>query len=161
MQQPSLARDPEDRAGGSLRLAIAWDIFYPFPVLQRRAHFTAKLFSWFLSRNKTTFVLGRREGKQYKWNCWCRIFLSLFPLQKAARTAVASRRERADSLNKASHKTDLAFQGQTKRKRAGTLLKQWEVSFVRLKAERRLMRHYNFNSFFYFTGLGSSVISQA
>lgn len=88
-------------------------------------------------------------------------FFPSFPLQKAARTAAASRREWADSLNKASHKTDLAFQGQTKRKRAGTLLKQWEVSFVGLKAERRLTRDYNFNAFFYFTGLGSSVSSLA
>lgn len=87
-------------------------------------------------------------------------FFPFPPLQKAARTAAASWREWADSLNKASHKTDLAFQSWTKRKRAGTLLKLWEISFVGLKAERRLTRDYNSNSFFYFTGLGPSI-SQA
>lgn len=51
-------------------------------------------------------------------------FFPFFPSQKAARTAAASHREWTDSLNKASHKTELAFQGQTKRQRAGTLLKQ-------------------------------------
>lgn len=73
-------------------------------------------------------------------------FFPLFPLQKAARPAAASRQEWADSLNKASSKTDLPFQGQTKRKRVGSLLKQWEVSFVGLKAEQRLTGDQNFNS---------------
>lgn len=82
------------------------------------------------------------------WIADARIFLPLFLLQKAVRTALAPLREQADSLNKASHKTDLAFQGQTKRKIAGTLLKQWEVFFVALQAKWRLTRDYHFNSFF-------------
>lgn len=96
---------------------------------------------------------GKEGGKSNaNWIADARIFLPLFLLQKAVRAALALLGEWADSPNKASHKTDLAFQGQTKRKIAGTLLKQWEISFVGLQAKWRLTRDYNFNSFFYFSG---------
>lgn len=128
----------EEGVGTSLCLRLHGTCSTPSPFSRGELISRPNFCSWLLSTNKSTFVLGRRQGEQHKWNFWCRIFLSLVPLQKAARPAAASRQERADSLNKASSKTDLPFQGHTKRKRVGTLLKQWEVSFVGLKAEQRL-----------------------
>lgn len=151
MQKPSSSGGLEKGACRSLCPAATSRIVYPFPLLQR-AHCTAKLFCWLLSMNKTILCWEGGGEKQCKLNCWCKNLSPLFLLQKAVRTALALLGEWADSPNKASHKTDLAFQGQTKRKIAGTLLKQWEISFVGLQAKWRLTRDYNFNSFFYFSG---------
>ena len=156
MQKPFLARDVEEGAGRSLCLAVVCYIFYPFPFLQRRAHFTAKLFSWFLSTNKTTFVLGRREGKRYEWNCWCRIFLSFFPPAESCQDSSSLSQGVGWQSQQSKSQNWAGFSGPDKKEKSWDPSKAIRVSFVGLKAERRLTRDYNFKSFFYFTGLVSS-----
>lgn len=146
--------------GRSLRPAATHHIFYPFLLLQRRAHFTAKLFSWLLSTNKTTFVLGRRKGKEIRMELLMQnLSFPFSPCRKLPGQQQPLTASRLTVSTKQVTKLIWLFRPRQKKKRARTLLKQWEILFVGLKAEQRLTRGYNFNSFFYFTVLVSSVIS--